>query len=137
MNENKEKSLNKNSKFKNEIIFVGIIFLVAAVFFGINFHENRKNGNIVESTVNGETYQRIPLNKNQTIQVKTKGDNLNEITIQDGEVYMSKSTCKDHLCENMGHISIVGVPITCLPNKVVVTIKGEDENKNQIDSVVR
>lgn len=137
MNENKEKRRNKNLKFKNEIIFVVIILLIATVFFGINFHENRKNGKFVEITVNGETYQRIPLNKNQTIQVKTKGDNLNEITIEDGEVYMSKSTCKDHLCENMGHVSIVGVPITCLPNKVVVTIKGDEENKDQIDSVVR
>ena len=135
MNKNKEKRINKKLKFKNEIIFVVTIFLIAAIFFGINFHESRKSGNIVEITVNGEVYQRIPLNKNQTIQVKTEGDNLNEITIKDGEVYMSKSTCKDHLCENMGHIRIVGVPITCLPNKVVVTIKGQDEE--QIDSVVR
>ena len=135
MSENKEKRINKNFKFKNELIFVGIIFLIAAIFFGINFCENRKNGKFVEITVNGEVYQRIPLNEDKTIQVETEEDNFNEVTIEDGKVYMSDSSCKDHLCENMGHVSIVGVPITCLPNKVVVTIKGEDDK--QIDSVVR
>ncbi len=135
MSENKEKRINKNFKFKNELIFVGIIFLIAAIFFGINFRENRKNGKFVEITVNGEVYQRIPLNEDKTIQVETEEDNFNEVTIEDGKVYMSDSSCKDHLCENMGYVSIVGVPITCLPNKVVVTIKGEDDK--QIDSVVR
>lgn len=135
MNENKEKRLNKNFKFKNELIFVGIILVIAAIFFGINFHESRKSGNFVEITVNGEVYQRIPLNENKTIQVDTEGENFNEVTIEGGKVYMSDSSCKDHLCENMGRISVVGVPITCLPNKVVVTIKGEDDK--QIDSVVR
>ena len=46
-------------------------------------------------------------------------DNINEIKIVDAD-------CKDELCIKQGSISKVGKTLICLPNELIIEIKGDE-----------
>jgi hypothetical protein len=137
MIKNKVKKMDKESKLHNDLIFVVAICLIAGIFFGINFYKSQTDAKVVVISVNGQEYKTLSLDTDKSITIEGEDGAYNVVTIQDGEVFMEDASCPDHVCQNMGHISMVGAPITCLPNKVVVTIKGSDSDEEKIDSVVR
>ncbi len=57
----------------------------------------------------------------------------NVIWIREGSVEMHEASCKNQLCVNVGHISLPGQSIVCLPNRVVIEIKGE--NTDGVDAI--
>ena len=75
-------------------------------------------------TVDGELYGTYSLSQDQTIEVAQKDGHTNHITIKDGIVSMTYSTCKNQVCVNTGAISHTKDAIVCLPNKVVAEIIG-------------
>lgn len=48
----------------------------------------------------------------------------NTLRIEGGRAYLSDANCPDHLCMNMGVIDQTGETITCLPNRLTVTVYG-------------
>ena len=48
----------------------------------------------------------------------------NILRIEDGKAYLTDATCPDHLCVNQGKIDQTGETITCLPNRLTVTVVG-------------
>ena len=71
----------------------------------------------------GQDYGIYSLTEDQTIDVAIDG-HTNHITIKDGTVSMTYSTCKNQVCVNTGVISQTKDAIVCLPNKIVVEIIG-------------
>lgn len=57
-----------------------------------------------------------------------------EVEVGGGEARMVRSTCPDQLCVKQGSIHRAGQSITCLPNRVTITLTGEDERA--LDAVV-
>lgn len=80
-------------------------------------------GEKVRITQNGDEYGTFSLYENREIEVKSD-NHINHITIKDGSVSMSYSSCKNQVCVNSGAISRTSDSIVCLPNKVVVEIIG-------------
>lgn len=67
------------------------------------------------------------------IPVKTEfGYNL--IEIGDGKVRVIEADCPDKLDVKQGYIERPGEVIVCLPNKLVIEIKGENKD-NDIDYI--
>ncbi|EOU1681135.1 NusG domain II-containing protein [Clostridium perfringens] len=79
-------------------------------------------------SVNGEEYESLEFkeNVNEIIKIE-EGLGVNEICIKEREVYMNHSNCTDKVCMRQGKISKVGESIVCLPNRVFIEIKGEEE----------
>ena len=75
---------------------------------------------------------RYSLTKDQIIHVN--GDNgETEIEIKKSKVRVLSSTCKNKDCIKRGTIEREGESIVCLPNKVVILIKGSGEE--DIDAI--
>ena len=74
-------------------------------------------------TVDGQLYGTYSLAEDQEIQVVQKDGHTNYITIKDGTVSMTYSTCKNQVCVNTGTISETKDSIVCLPNKVMIEIQ--------------
>lgn len=55
------------------------------------------------------------------------------IEVKSGRLRVIESDCPNHLCMKMGPISSEDQTIICIPNKVLITIKGDD--KRDVDSV--
>lgn len=118
-----------------------IISVIIISFLSLGFIKNNNAGykeKYISIQVNGEEYKKIIFDKKiigKTIPIKTEfGYNL--IEIGDGEVWVVEASCPDELDVKQGKISKSGEIIVCLPNKLVIEIKGTEET-GEIDYIGR
>lgn len=79
------------------------------------------NINTVEIVQNGEILFTFDLSstEDQTFIIHC-GDSSNTIQIQDGQIRVLEAECPDQTCVHMGFLSDSGLPIVCLPNRLVI-----------------
>lgn len=124
--------VEKKKKIRNDIIFIVALLLVLTAI-GACLLIFKKDGNIVEVTVDGELYGAYSLDKNQTIEIKTE-NGYNILVIEDGKAYISEASCPDGVCSSHNPIpSWFSDSIICLPNKVVVEL-GYTESQDSDDN---
>ncbi|MBR3705594.1 MAG: NusG domain II-containing protein [Firmicutes bacterium] len=103
-----------------------VLFILIVVFGGLVSWwsvSGSITGEKVLITSDGKDYGIYTLAQDQVIDVTIDG-HTNHITIKDGVVSMTYSTCKNQVCVNTGAISQTKDAIVCLPNKIVVEIVG-------------
>lgn len=90
-----------------------------------------------EITINGKVYKKIPLSEHtgeEFIDVKYE-NKINTVRARDNKISIVEASCPDSLCIHQGEIFKVGQSIVCLPNKVMIEIKGnklEDSDEDFI-----
>lgn len=120
-------------KRKNDIIlFTLILVLSGLVWLGISLVRNE--GAYAVVTLDGELYGTYPLNVDSEIRI---GDDVqyNILVIKDGKAMITEASCPDKLCVGQGAKEYDTQSIICLPNKLVVEIKGGEES--EFDAVVK
>lgn len=108
-----------------------LFFLILVFGIGISWWSLSTNtgGDKAIVTVDGQLYGTYSLLQDQTIEVVQENGHTNYITIKDGKVSMTFSNCQNQVCVNSGAISQTKDSIVCLPNKVMIEIKGSDKNE--------
>ncbi len=107
---------------KSDIILmvsIVIIGLISAVYLSLA----KTKGDKVEIKVDNRIYGTYSLYADRTIVVGGK-NSKNIVTIEEGSVKMSSASCKNQICVHHSPISRAGESIICLPNRVIVRIKG-------------
>lgn len=124
-----------NRKFgRNDVILLialgifCVLGMMALTFF-------QKPGAQAEITVDGASYGIYSLREDQEIPVIIEGVITNQVVISGGKVQMEEADCPDQICVRQHAISTAGESIVCLPNRVVVTIRGAEES--EFDAMVR
>lgn len=116
------------------IVFVLILTIVSLGFIKKQAFSN--DGKYISVQVNGKEVKKIIYDKviiGKTIPIETEyGYNLLEIG--DEKVRVIEASCPDKIDVKQGYIHNIGETIVCLPNRLVVEIKGMDKN-NQIDMI--
>lgn len=115
----------KLNKYKKDFIVIGSILLGALILI-IFISIFKKPGTYVVIEQNKEIIGTYKLSENRQIKIETDDGKYNLIVIEDGKVYMKEASCPNHECIDMGKKSNTNQYIACLPNKVIVTIKGEN-----------
>ena len=119
------------------IVFLVIVSFLPEVVFGMVLNKEY-NMTYAEVTVGGEFHSKIPLSAHSgediiTIEVK---ENINKILVKDDTVEVLEANCPDEYCIKDGQISEVGESLVCLPNKVMVEIKGDIKDKDSEDDII-
>ncbi len=83
-------------------------------------------GNSVAVTVDGKLQGIYDLSENRVVQIDSANGH-NTMEIRDGQVSMTEADCPNGDCMEFGSIRHTNQVIVCLPNKVVLTIRGSDE----------
>lgn len=115
-----------------------IIAIVLGITFKFAFNKNYDN-KYVEIYVKGQLYKKVSIKDNkfkEEIDIKTDlGENI--VQIENGGVRIIDADCPDKVCVKDGFKDKVGSVLVCLPHKVVIQIKGQnDQNKaNEVDEV--
>lgn len=113
---------------KRDIILIASILVVAiALFLIVELTKEAGAGVVVK--VDGVEVAEYSLSKNGTYPLNG-GTNI--LVIEDGRAYLSDANCPDKLCVHQGKISRTGEVITCLPNKLTVTVFGAEESVDLI-----
>lgn len=113
---------------KRDIILIASILVVAIAFFLI-VELTKEEGAGVVVKVDGVEVAEYSLSKSGTYPLNG-GTNI--LVIEDGRAYLSDANCPDKLCVHQGKISRTGEVITCLPNKLTVTVFGAKESVDLI-----
>lgn len=106
------------------LFFVLIAVGLAMTWFPVR---GQVTGSRVEITVDGKPYGTYLLSKDRTVSVRQSGGRENVVEIRNGQVRMKSATCKNQICVHHDKISRANQAITCLPNRVNVTITGGAE----------
>ena len=107
-----------------DILLIGGCLLMAAALFLFS-HFGREAGAGVIVRVDGEEVTRYSLYDNGTYPLN---GGTNTLVIENGEAWLSHANCPDELCVKQGKIRADGQVITCLPNKLTVTVFGGEQN---------
>ena len=108
---------------KSGDIIIAVIILVLTAFLLMLPSSGREN--FVVIYLDGDEYARYNLSQTtkSIVEVESKYGQ-NTVAIENGNVYVTKSSCKDKLEISAGQINKKGQTLVCLPNRVVVTIEG-------------
>ena len=109
---------------KRDLILIASILIVAIALFLV-VEMTKEEGAGVTVKVDGIEVAEYSLAKNGTYSLNG-GTNI--LVIEDGKAYLSDANCPDKLCVHQGKISMTGETITCLPNKLTVTVFGTEES---------
>ena len=105
---------------KFDVIIVAAVVIVAAVLYAGGIFSPKDEGNEVVIYIDKDEYARLPLNKDDSITVKTD-NGYNTVEIKDGYADCTEADCRDGL--NQKKISKVNETIVCLPHKVIIEIE--------------
>ena len=119
---------------KNDLILISVFILISAIILICVSLFSKKGANVVIS-VNGKEVVSLPLSEDTVYNIGGYHGGENILEIKDGKAHLTDASCPDKLCMNMGYISKKGQSIICLPNKVVIEIKGDTEEKNNFDTI--
>ena len=105
-------------------ILAGILLSLAAFWIPRRDAQDRQAVIIVD----GNEYARYKLSPNfsEIIEINTQFG-YNKLEIDCGKIRMLDASCEDKIDVKMGTIEKVNETIICLPNRVLVTIKGQSE----------
>ena len=107
-----------------DVLLIGGCLLLAAVLFLV-FRFGQGSGAGVIVGVDGEEVARYSLYQNGTYSLN---GGTNTLVIENGEAWLLDADCPDKLCVKQGKIRLNGQVITCLPNKLTVTVYGGEQN---------
>ena len=123
INDLKPSNIFSMTTFLDKLLFVLLIILSITSFFFVK--ELFPSSGFVKISVDNKTGYTLPLNKDCIVTVKgSLGENL--IEIKNGKAHMKDAPCPKKLCIHQGWID--RGTIVCLPNKVVVTAGGNEQN---------
>ena len=110
-------------KKRDIILIASVLALAIALFLLVEL--TKEEGAGVTVKVDGVKVAEYSLSKNGTYPLNG-GTNI--LVIENGKAYLTDANCPDKLCVHQGKISRTGETITCLPNKLTVTVFGAEES---------
>lgn len=105
------------------------LIIAAAVIFAVSAAASaylllRPAPREVEIISGGTVLYTLDLSKEKDCEITVEYEGKkNVIKIEGGDIYMLKAECPDHTCIKTGRLSTAGVPIVCLPNKLMIRYK--------------
>ena len=122
--------MKKHIITKADILLAAALILLCAAACWYVWSEGSR-GAFAEVSVNGELYGSYPLDRDDEISIDS-GYGHNTLTIRDGKALMTEASCPDGYCLSQhrreGGIDSSNQTIICLPNRVSVTVRTDEED---------
>jgi hypothetical protein len=114
---------------KKDFILIGVLLLIILIsYLAISFF--KKDGDYVVVRVNGVQVAKYSLSVDGDYELN---GGTNVLRIENGQAFLIYANCPDHLCMNEGKIDKNWETITCLPNRLTITVY--TSNEGDIDFV--
>lgn len=127
---------------ENKTVFLLCAILIICVIISLAVIMGRKksvpeNGRYARIYQNGTIIRTIDLSAvEEPYQFTICGADGEENTIEvkNGEIGMISANCRDQICVKMGFVHSAAMPVTCLPNHIVIEV-GSSSEENEPDGV--
>lgn len=113
---------------KLDFVIVGVLMMLSflpEVILGASVGKGYNN-TYAEITVDGKMYKTVALSEHsgeEIFEIKTE-HGINIVKIKDNKIGIIEADCPDQVCMNPEYIEKAGESLVCLPNKVMIQIKG-------------
>lgn len=129
--------MNAKNRANPAALLIGavLILLSAVSLIFILLPKDREGGFTADIFQNGNLIASISLDEvREPYRFTVTGDGscTNEIEIRPGSIGIISADCPDKLCVHQGFISNSSLPVTCLPNRVVILLRPNTENEHEI-----
>ena len=116
--------MTKSVKFIGAIVLLLIIISAAALIFILRPSEKT----YVQILQNNEVIYSFDLSKekDRTFRIDFPQGGWNEVMIESGRICICDADCPDHTCVKTGYLRYEGVPIVCLPHKLVIRFSDKE-----------
>ena len=117
---------------RNDIILIAVIMIVTLVTMaGMRIWQKSSTSDsaVAVVTIDGSVYGTYPLSEDVTERIGLADGSYNILTISGGYADVVEASCPDQICVHHNHIRYSGESIVCLPNKLIVEIKGGEDNR--------
>ena len=124
--------MNASMNDRKKAVLLAAVLLVIAILYGIRIyavsHSATGNGQALYADIyqNGELLETIRLDTvtdEYIFEVPGEGGASNTICVRPGSIAIISATCPDQICVHQGFISTSLLPITCLPNRLVIRVR--------------
>lgn len=115
---------------KKDFILIGVIVAVIAIVITV-LSLTKKDGDYVVVKVDGNEVARYSLTQDGEYSLN---GGTNVLRIENGKAYLVSANCPDHLCVKQGKVDQSGETITCLPNRLTVTVYSQTEGEVELVS---
>lgn len=112
---------------RNDWLIFGIALIVAFIWF-LLLQIGKKDGSLVEVSIDGNPIAIYSLKENQEMLITGETGGTNLLVIRDGSACVKEATCPDKLCVYQKEIRKANETIVCLPNKVVIRVLGGEDS---------
>lgn len=126
--------MNASINDRKKAVLLAAVLLVIAILCGIRIyavsHSSTGNGQALYADIyqSGELLQTIRLDTvtdEYTFEVPGEGGASNTVCVRPAASPLSLPIGPDQICVHQGFISTSLLPITCLPNRLVIRVKEE------------
>ncbi|MBO6141172.1 MAG: NusG domain II-containing protein [Ruminococcus sp.] len=106
-------------------ILIAVCVLIFIISGAVSVYLYKKpKGRTVEIISDGKVLYELDIENEPDREIVIEYDGRkNTIVIENGDIYVKDAECPDHTCMKMGRLSQNGVPIVCLPNKLIIRYK--------------
>ena len=114
---------------KTKSLLWGLLFAVI-VLGGLLLYRSfgQGEGTVAVISVNGEERERVDLSKVRKaydLDITTEyGHNI--VHVEHGAISVTEADCPDQICVHQGKLTGSGIPIICMPHRLVIEIEGGD-----------
>lgn len=134
-----EKQKEKRSK-RSKLVIAGLVLLSVASAAAILWKTYRVHpGSSACIYQNGTLIRQVDLSgieKSYTIRIDGTNGAYNILQVSDGRIGVVEASCPDKLCVKQGFIANDLMPVTCLPNHLVIqVVDGEDKINKELDGI--
>lgn len=136
----KSMAIWKNKKKTFVLICFGILLIILGVVSWKLFFTSYDGAVTARIYQDGKLIYTIPLDhveEDYEIFIKNENGGENTIFVSRGKISVSHADCPDQICVKRGQVSYSGVPIVCMPNKLVIQFEKEgkaSETDTEINS---
>ena len=111
---------------KTKILIIGLI--AVCIFCTALFLLLRRadRGTVAVISVNGEEYDRIDLSEvTEAYEMEIETEfGCNTLLVEPGAISVISASCPDKICVRQGKLTGGGMPIVCMPNRLVISLEG-------------
>lgn len=124
--------MNASINDRKKAVLLAAVLLVIAILCGIRIyavsHSSTGNGQALYADIyqSGELLETIRLDTvtdEYIFEVPGANGASNTVCVRPGSIAMISANCPDQICVHQGFISTSLLPITCLPNRLVIRVR--------------